>query len=126
MNFKRTLIANGEFLWKSSMNNREKMCIQWVHQTASVLLPDEHQRCVCHKPGDDRDNSNIGESKSNIKATGTATGARQSAKLSDIVRCVPKEQPQQQQQKLQRLRHNSNRQARDNGHATGASQVNGQ
>lgn len=47
-------------------------------------------RCVCHKPGDDCDNSNIGESKSNIKATGIATGARQSAKLSDIVRCVPK------------------------------------
>lgn len=45
---------------------------------------------MCHKPGDDCDNSNIGESKSNIKATGIATGARQSAKLSDIVRCVPK------------------------------------
>ncbi|XP_016982758.1 uncharacterized protein LOC108047171 [Drosophila rhopaloa] len=90
---------------------------------------------LCHKPGDDRDHSNIGKRKSNIKATAattTATGARQSAKLSDIVRCVPKEQPQEQQQQQmqhqqqQQLQHNSNRQPRDNGQATGASQVNGQ
>ncbi|KAI8044465.1 hypothetical protein M5D96_000628 [Drosophila gunungcola] len=90
---------------------------------------------VCHHPGDDRGNSKFGERKSNIKAT--ATGAnRQSAKLSDIVRCVPKEQPQEQEQQpetqqmqhqqQQQLQHNSNRQPRDNGQATGASQVNGQ
>jgi len=34
-------------------------------------------RSVCHKPGDDRDNSNFGDCKSNIKATATtATGDR--------------------------------------------------